>query len=151
MLKTVLLVFTTLCCFGCGVRAPMTQFKGASISQSTPEAIALQVEFDVSNTNDTPLHMVMYEYTVEANGRTVYRGKASAEISVPRWSIVSSFLPVVIRRDDIFSSDEVAWQLSGTLGYVATNAMSETLYKSGLWKTTTPVRAHGSITVPPVD
>ena len=151
MLRCFLLPLIIVGFFGCGVRAPMTQYRGAIITQSTAEAFALQVEFDISNTNDEPLQLMMYEYTVTANGTTVYRGKASAEQTVPRWSTVSSLIPVVIRRDDLHGSEHVTWRLSGTLGYVASNAIAETLFKAGLWKSKTPIGAHGSIPVPPTD
>lgn len=136
---------------GCGVRAPLTQYYETTIIQSTPEAIAMEVEFDVSNTNDEPLRLTTYQYTVSAGGSTVYRGKYSAQQTVPRWSTVRSTIPIVIRRDAIRGSQHVAWRLSGSLGYIPPTEFAETLLKSGLWKPTTVVRAHGSATMPPIN
>ena len=136
---------------GCGVRAPLTQYYETTIIQSTPEAIAMEVEFDVSNTNDEPLRLTTYQYTVSAGGSTVYRGKYSAQQTVPRWSTVRSTIPIVIRRDAIRGSQHVAWRLSGSLGYIPPTEFAETLLKSGLWNPTTVVRAHGSATMPPIN
>ena len=131
--------------FGCGVRAPLTQFKGSAISQSTADAIAINVEFEISNTNDIPLQLMMYDYSVSANGRTVYRGRNSAQQTIPRWSTTRSFIPVVIRKEDIANAETVSWQLTGTLGYVPPSAFAEALLTSGLWETTTRVSASGSV------
>ena len=151
MIRPVLLALVLVGMSGCGVRAPMTKFNNAVIMQSTADAIALLVEFDVSNTNDEPLHLKLYEYTVFANGNTVYKGKVSAEQTIPRWSTVTSRIPVVIRRDDLLGIETVTWRLSGSLGYVATSAFAQTLFNTGLSKTSTPVRAHGSMSISPID
>lgn len=151
MFRVFLLVLTVVGFLGCGVRGPVTQFKGATVTQSTAEAIAMRVAFDVSNTNDEPLHLMMYEYTVTANGIMVYRGKASAEQTVPRWSTVQSHIPVVIRREYLLGQENAVWELSGSLGYVASDAIAETLFKTGLWKTTSQIRAHGSVPIPTID
>ena len=53
-----LLAFIGICFFGCGVRPPLTQFIGSTTMQSTAEAIAMSVEFEISNTNDIPLQLI---------------------------------------------------------------------------------------------
>ena len=136
---------------GCSIRQPKTQFIGASVTQSTPEAFSLEVEFEIFNTNDQPLELMAYDYIVSANGLTMYNGLASAEQTIPRWSSIKNTIPVVFRRDEMIGLGEVSWSLSGTLGYVPPKAFSETLLTSGIWKPSTPIRAHGLVQVPAVD
>ena len=133
---------------GCGVRSPIAQFNGAIVTQSTPEAIALTAQFEIANTNDEPLQLKLYNYTVTSNGRTVYRGKASAEQSVPRWSTTQSSIPIVIRRADMKGAGETAWHLTGSLSYIPPKAISETLLKIGIWEPSIQVRANGVIDPP---
>ena len=140
-----ILAFVSIGIFGCGVRAPLTQFVGSTVSQSTAEAIAMNVEFEISNTNDIPLQLMMYDYSVTANGKTVFRGKNSAQQTVPRWSTTLSTIPVVIRKEDIANAETVSWQLTGSLGYVPPDAFAEALLTSGLWETTTRISASGSV------
>jgi len=126
----------------------VTQFKGVTFTQSTPEAIALSAEFEISNTNDEPLKLKQYNYVVYAGGRTVYRGIASAEQTVPRWATILSSIPIVMRREDIPMDVQLNWELSGHLSYIPPTALAETLLKSGLLKPTTSVHARGVIEIP---
>jgi hypothetical protein len=128
----------------------VAQYKEATISDSSLEAFAMDVEFEVFNTNDEPLQLMMYNYTVVANGAEVFRGHASAEKTVPRWSSTLSSVPVVIRRDLVGEHGHVVWSLHGTLGYVPTRELSVTLLETGIWKPTTSVRANGMIEVPSI-
>tara|TARA_B100000959_G_scaffold216706_1_gene228424 strand:- start:74 stop:523 length:450 start_codon:yes stop_codon:yes gene_type:complete len=141
------LLFSGICFFGCGVRAPLTQFTSSTISNTAPEAIEMDVEFEISNTNDLPIRLMMYNYAVTANGRTVFTGKSSAQRTVPRWSTTRSSIPVVIRKDEISDPEHVAWELTGSLGYVPPNALAEALRTSGLWETSTKVNAQGVISI----
>ena len=136
---------------GCSIRQPKTQFIGASIAQSTPEAFSMELEFEIFNSNDQPLELMTCVYIVSTNGLTVYNGLASAEQTIPRWSSIKNTIPVVFRRDEIVGLGEVSWSLSGTLGYIPPKAFSEALLNSGIWKPTTPIRAHGLVQVPAVD
>jgi hypothetical protein len=143
--------FLLVCIFAfqcCGIRAPVTKFNGVTLTQSTQEAIALDAEFEISNTNDEPLKLKQYEYVVFAGDRTVYRGIAAAQQTVPRWATIVSTIPIVIRRVDLPQDEQFNWELSGHLSYIPPTALAETLLKSGLSKPTTPIRAHGVIEIP---
>lgn len=140
-----LFVFISIGVFGCGTRAPLTQCMGSTNFQATPTAIAMDVEFEICNTNDIPLQLMIYNYSVTLNGQTVYKGKTSAQQTVPQWSTTRSYIPVVIRKDEIANAETLSWQLSGTLGYVPPSAFAEALLTSGLWETTTRITASGSI------
>lgn len=132
---------------GCGVRAPLTQFKESSVTQVTPDAVSLNATFDISNTNDEPLQLKYYKYAVTSNGRTVYRGLASAEQTVPRWSTVQSTIPIVIRSEYLKADQPVTWNLSGRLSYIPPTALAETLLQSGFWEPTTSVRASDDVAI----
>ena len=145
MLRSFLFLIVTLALQACGVRAPIVNFTGATISESTPEAIALAAEFEISNTNDEPLRLEYYNYTVTAGGRTVYHGTAAAELTVPRWAFISSTIPIVIRREDIHTQEAISWNLSGSVSYIPPTALAETLLRTGIWKPTTSIRANGTL------
>jgi hypothetical protein len=143
MIRWILLLLSVVSFLGCNVRKPVAQFNKTTLTQSTPEAVALAVEFEIFNTNDEPLQLMMFEYTVNVHGTTCYRGLASAELTVPRWSSTKQSIPVVIRRDVLNEEDVTPWSLHGTLSYVPTKEVSVTLLETGIWKPTTPVRASG--------
>jgi hypothetical protein len=151
MHKVFAILFLFVGLVGCGVRKPMVQFKNATIMQSTPEAFSLEVAFEIFNTNDEPLKLLMYDYSVSANGSTVYTGLSSAEQTVPRWSSVVNSIPVVIRKEAVVGLDQIAWTLHGTLGYIPPKALAETMRDTGIWEPTASVRAHGRVQVPEID
>ena len=148
MFRILFLLFSVLIIQGCGVRSPIARFKGAMVTQSTPEAIALTAQFEIANTNDEPLQLKFYNYTVTSGGRTVYRGMASAEQSVPRWSAMQSSIPIVIRREDMQGDGDTVWHLSGTLSYIPPKAMAETLLNIGIWEPSIQIRAEGVVDLP---
>ena len=150
MTRLFVLACIMMTCVGCGVRQPITHYRGTTITQSTPEAIAMDVEFEISNTNAIPLQLMKYNYAVSSGGQTVYVGFASAEKTVPHSSSIMSSVPVVIPRSVVFGKDSVSWKLVGTLGYIPPRAMSETLFETGIWKPSTSIRAHGLIEVPAI-
>jgi|TARA_B100001964_G_scaffold178750_1_gene197170 LEA14-like dessication related protein len=145
-----MIVLIAVSSFGCNVRKPVAQYNKMTVTQSTSEAIALAVEFEVFNTNDEPLKLMMYEYTVNVHGATCYRGLASAEQTVPRWSSTMQTIPVVIRRDVLDGQDVIAWSLHGSLGYIPTKEVSITLLEANIWKPTTTVRANGLLELPEI-
>ena len=109
------------------------------------------VSFEITNTNDEPLRLMTYNYTVTANGMAVFTGKFAAEQTVPRWSSIESTIPIVIRRHTIQGASKITWQLSGSLGFIPPTAFSETLRNVGLWRPTISIRGHGAVPVPPLD
>tara|TARA_B100001750_G_C15113933_1_gene401519 strand:- start:86 stop:508 length:423 start_codon:yes stop_codon:yes gene_type:complete len=131
------------CFFGCGVASPLAQFTKSSILNTTSDALELNVEFEISNTNDSPIQLKMYTYAVTVNGDTVYKGKCSAELTVPRWSTATSSVPVVISKTEILDPSNINWSLMGSLEYVSPNAFAEALRTSGFLETSTKVNAQG--------
>jgi LEA14-like dessication related protein len=101
MIRTTIWLIALCTLQACGVRAPITQFNSANVTNSTPEAISITAHFDVSNTNDEPLRLEKYKYYVTVDGRTVYQGLAAAELTVPSLRSISSSIPIVIRREEI--------------------------------------------------
>jgi hypothetical protein len=148
MIRGSILITIVIAFAGCGVRAPLTVYTGSSVTQSTAEAVALNVHFEISNTNDEPIKLKIYEYTVTADGNAVYKGRASAEQTVPRWATVESTIPIVIRREFVSSLGEVDWKLSGRLSFIPPTAIAETLLKSGFWEPTTSVHASDALMLP---
>ncbi len=140
MLLRICILFAASVVVGCSTRAPITTYKHSLASSSSDEAIAIDAVFHVSNTNDEPIELLLYEYAVSVNGNRVFEGLHEAKLTVPRWSIIESQLPIVIPIE-YFGSDITEWQLSGTLSYVESDAFADTLRKAGLSKPSTSIRA----------
>lgn len=150
MKHIIALVFGVFLC-GCSVHAPIVSFTSATITESTPQAIAMEVSFEIANTNDEPVELLMYEYEVTADGSHVYTGKAAALQTIPRFSTVQGLIPIVIRRDQIYSPSTLSWGLQGSLVYIQNDAFAQTLLNAGIWKPTTPLEASGAIEIPRIN
>jgi hypothetical protein len=150
MVRNVVLLCLFCVGVGCGVKQPTLQYIGAVVTQSTQDAFKFDVEFEISNKNDFPLQLLLYNYEVTSGGRTIYVGFASAEKTIPYSLSITNSIPVVIPREFVVDQDELSWQLSGTLGYIPPKAMSETLVDMGIWKPMVSVRAHDVLQVPAI-
>ena len=133
---------------GCGLRPPIATYSGSRVVESTPQAVAIDVEFELSNDNNESIELRDFTYAVTANGRHVYEGRQAAERTLPRRSIVHASIPLVIRRDDLPQSGDVDWRLSGSLGYVAPGAFAETLLDIRIWQPTTAISAADTTIIP---
>lgn len=143
-----ILCLILLSCFGCGPRPPVARFAASRVVEVLPEAVAFEVEFELSNTNDEPIELLEYTYSVHVNGQAVYSGRASGARTLPRWSAVRAALPVVIRRDQLPGGGVVEWSLSGTLTYASPGALAETLQDSRLWRPSIAIAASDRTSVP---
>ena len=133
---------------GCGVNAPVVNFETSSFTESTADAIAMGVTFEIANTNDVPLKLLMFNYEVSADGSHVYSGREAALATVPRWSTIHRSIPIVMRRNQVQQNDIVNWNLRGTLVYVEPDALTQTIHSLGIWIPSTSLHASGAIEIP---
>lgn len=148
MFKFVLSVITGCCLLGCSIHAPIVKYNASNVTSSTPEAIAIELEFEIANTNNAPIQLIEYQYDVYALGQHIYSGKQMALQSIPRWSTMQGTIPVVIRREDLHGQNVLDWNLSGSLRYIEQGAFAQTLMNSGLWDPSAPIHANGVFEIP---
>ncbi len=137
-----------LLCTGCGPRPPVARFAASRVIEVLPEAVAFEVEFELSNTNDEPIELLEYTYTVHVGGQAVYSGRAGGGRTLPRWSAVRAAIPVVIRRDQLPGGGVVEWSLTGSLTYASPGALAETLLDSRIWRPAILIAASDRTPVP---
>ena len=121
---------------------------------SFEEAVSVEVTFNFLNENLEPIHLVRFEYTVLIDGEVVYEGLKKAEQTLPSSSqnkTVSYTIPIVIPKSYIEGKEEVTWHMNGSLQYVASGALAETLFESNLWQPTIAFVASDSLEVPHID
>ena len=149
MLDKVLFI-ATLAATGCGTsRPPIAQYSSSTMIDSYPLAVSFDASFELSNTNDEPMKLVQYTYTVSVDGNTVYQGFAEAEQTLPRGSTTSTSIPIVVPRTYIIGQGTIEWHLRGRLDYLSHGALAETLFDSKLWQPSISIAASDSFVVPP--
>ena len=154
MLKLILPLLC-LVTMGCSsTRPPVPQFQSSKLMNSFEEAVSVEVTFNFLNENLEPIHLVRFEYTVLIDGEVVYEGLKKAEQTLPSSSqnkTVSYTIPIVIPKSYIEGKEEVTWHMNGSLQYVASGALAETLFESNLWQPTIAFVASDSLEVPHID
>ena len=118
---------------GCTTRAPIATYQHAVVSKFNSDAVAFDAVFAVSNTNKEPIELLLYEYSVTVDGDHMFTGLYEAKLTIPRWSIIESSIPIVIPAGAITAKQE-EWQVSGTLSYIESDAFADTLRKAGFSK-----------------
>ena len=154
MLKLIflLLCFVTVGCSS--TRPPVPQFQSSNLKNSFEEAVSVEVTFNLLNDNLEPIHLERFEYTVLIDGEVVYEGLKKAEQTLPSVSsdkTVSYTIPIVIPRSYLEGKEEVTWHMNGSLQYVSSGALAETLFESNLWQPTIAFAASDSLEVPPIE
>ena len=123
---------------GCtGTKHPEIAVTGATIDQTTEHAATIRLALRLENPNNEPLQLLEFDYRVSVDGRQAYRGKRSAEMTLARQSVRDVEIPAVIvaPADDAGGAAtlaETAFQVHGTLRYLAPGAIEQTLFDTGV-------------------
>ncbi len=134
-------LFTLSFIVGCSTRAPIATYQHAIAQELNSDAGSFDAIFKVSNTNNEPIELLLYEYSVSVDGAHVFSGLHEAKLTVPRWSVIESSVPIVVPTSAMKTKQGV-WRLSGTLSYIESDAFADTLRKAGFSKPTTSITAY---------
>lgn len=123
---------------GCAsTKPPAIAVIGASMAESTNEAAKVQIALRLQNPNNDPLELLEFDYSVEVNGREVYQGTRSAQMTLARLSTREIEIPAVIpyertgwRTDAMPPAAQV--NVHGTLRYLAPGTFAQTLFDIGV-------------------
>ena len=137
---------------GCSsARPPVPQFQSSKLKNSFEEAVSIDVTFNLLNYNKEPIRLVKYVYSVVIDGEVVYEGVLEAEQTLPQGEGATATIPIVISRTHLDGKEDVTWYLNGSLTYISTDALAETLFDSKLWQPTIAFGATDSLEVPSIE
>lgn len=127
--------------------APRFEFAGATLAERTAEGVAVSITLDAYNDNDIALPLRDIDYTVEIDGRTVFRGTRSAEATLRRRGVQQIRLPAVIALapGEQGPTGETDLRLVGRVTYVTPGKLAEVLFDSGVRVPTASVVAEGTV------
>lgn len=144
------LVTTLLLLGGCSAyRPPTLEIVGVSIKERTDEATRVDFQVNLTNPNLEPLELRDFTYTLSVDGRSVFRGRRSAQATLARQSTRRVVLPAVISTEaGVGPGPEYAYQLNGSLLYVTPGELAEILLDTGLRKPRVHFSRSGVVEVP---
>jgi len=137
----VLLLGACLVLGGCVTR-PTARVEVSERARTTAEAIVLSYTVIAANGGETELPLRMVDYSLEIDGRRVFKGRRSAEATLSRQAEHSIDLPVPLRWDDL-PAEEVRVRLRGRLGYTLPGIFLEAMYDAGFYRPTVEFEYEG--------
>jgi hypothetical protein len=149
--RTFAAVTMTVCAmFGGGCQstsAPRLEHAAASVTDRTPEGVAMSFTMDAFNDNDIHLPLRDVHYSVWIGEREVFRGTRSAEATLRRKGVQQLRLPAVIALEpgELSPSGMQEFRLRGTMTYVTPGKIAELLFDSGVRVPTVGFATEGQI------
>ncbi len=118
--------------------APTLRVTGASVTDESDEGFVISFTLEGENSNDEPLPLHAVQYRVLLDGKTVFNGVRSAEVTLPRYGTQTLQLPASISHEDYAGSPDelvqsgVRFQVSGVLVYITPGNLSDLLFDVGI-------------------
>lgn len=132
--RILVLVVAAIGLGGCAAyKAPRLTVAHAHPVERTEQGVAMEFILDARNDNDVSLPLRDVTYTVEVDGREVFRGTRSAESTLRRLGTQQVRLPAVINLSQFGHPPSPAgYRIAGTLTYVTPGQIAEILFDTGV-------------------
>lgn len=128
---------------GCATR-PTATVEPSEGAVTTDEAAVLTYTVVARNTGETELPLRMVDYTLEIDGRRVFKGRRSAEATLSRQNIQRIDLPVPVKWED-FPEGEARYRLHGRLGYTLPGIFVRAMFDAGLYRPSVDFELEGTL------
>lgn len=137
MMRVALAVVAVAVLSGCtSYRPPEFDVAAVRPTERTDEGVAMVFELDAKNPNDVALPLREVDYTVELDGRTVFKGTRSAEATLRRQGTQQVRLPAVVNLtgsgEHPATTGRVPYTIKGTVTYVTPGQIAELLFDTGV-------------------
>ena len=87
-------LFTLSFIVGCSTRAPIATYQHAIAQELNSDAGSFDAIFKVSNTNNEPIELLLYEYSVSVDGAHVFSGLHEANDHAQGYLLICGQLKV---------------------------------------------------------
>ncbi len=135
---------------GCSsVPPPRFVVQGVSVTEQTGEGMVLSFVVEGENRNNKALPLREVNYGLSLDGREVFRGRRSAEVTLSRFGARTITLPVAIAitEDRPAPKGEVSYRFSGTVVYEVPGAFAETLFENRVRRPSASFSETGRLTI----
>lgn len=122
---------------GCSSTAPPDlSVADVTISDETPQAMVLTFAIEGTNPNPFPLPLGEVRYQLDLDGRRVFEGTRSAQITIPRSGAGSVELPAAFELSAIDRTldGDTPYRIVGSIRYRPDGTFPGVLYDSNLYR-----------------
>lgn len=135
MLATALALGVVTSGAGCsGISAPTFTVQEVAITEQSTEGVVLTFTLEGVNRNAEPLPLREVQYALWLDGREVFRGTRSAEVTLSKYSARTILLPAaapsMVNAPEL--TGEVPYRFSGSVIYETPGAIAETLFDNNV-------------------
>jgi hypothetical protein len=140
-----LLILGALLLTGCSsYTAPAMHISDARLTDRTDHGVALAFVMEATNANPEPLPLRRATYSLELDGKRVFRGVRSAEATLRQKGTQLFVLPAGVAATDL-PTGVVKYRLTGDVQYVTPGAFAEVLFDTGVRRPKAPFVQEGTI------
>lgn len=130
--------------------APTLDVTGVTLTQSTPDGVAIEFAIDAHNTNEVELPLRELRYDVYINGRRVFSGVRSPEAALRRLGTQRILAPASVPRGEKDGVSEIPTgvaecRIEGTLKYITPGRLAELFFDVGAQRPTVGFKGRGSV------
>lgn len=133
---------------GCSsISAPTFAVQSVAITEQSEAGVVLTFTLEGENRNSVPLPLREVQYSLWLDGREVFQGKRSAEVTLSKFSTRTLTLPVSARTPGGPSqfSGEIPYRFTGTVMYETPGALAETLFDNNVRRPTASFAESGRL------
>jgi hypothetical protein len=114
---------------GCSsTKAPRFDAVGVSGSERSAEGLVLRFSVEGANENRDPLPLRTITYALSLEGREVFRGQRSPEVTLPGFGTRVFELPAVVPLAGSLPPGEIRYQITGVVEYLEPGRLNEVLF-----------------------
>lgn len=140
---------------GCSAQPPRISVQSAALTERTDAGMVVNFTMLADNPNGDPLPLRDAAYTVWLADKPVFTGVRSAQATVARYGTQTFTLPAAFPVGAAPAGGTQAFRVSGTLKYLVTGALAETLFDVHVLRPSTDFHGVGvvdlsTVQAPPV-
>lgn len=124
---------------------PELSLAGAQVVSTSDAGSVVNFTIDAKNLGPEPVTLYDVDYTLQLDGREVFRGVRAGESVLGRYATRQVVLPASIPASELTGTGERRATLNATFRYVPPTAFREVLFDAGVWQPTTT--ANGDVTL----
>ncbi len=117
----------------------------ARVTDRTEEGVAVAFVLDATNSNDDALPLRETVYSLELDGKSVFKGVRSAEATLRRRGTQQVVLPAGIPIALLPANGSVRYRLHGSMEYITPGAFAEVLFDTGVRRPDASFSQEGTI------
>jgi len=128
---------------GCSVPRPRAVATEVRVAETGDATARLDIVLELTNTGETDVELVTYDYTVSLEDGSSYGGRWAALRALPPRESVQAVIPAIVPAPSARAG--ARWTLAGQVSYRDPQSIARILYEAGILRTESDMSGSGSL------